>query len=111
MTTVNMHEAKSQLSKLVERACQGEDVIIARNGKPTARLVPVEGDTKPKGLRPVGLDAGKGWVGDDFNDPMPDDFMKAFGSEASARYMHPPLADDGTGQGFDEGAWRFSRTG
>jgi prevent-host-death family protein len=76
MTTVNMHEAKSQLSKLVDLACQGEDVIIARNGKPTARLVAV--DTKPKGLRPVGLDAGKGWVSDDFNDPMPDDFMKAF---------------------------------
>jgi prevent-host-death family protein len=76
MTTVNMHEAKSQLSKLVDLAHQGEDVIIARNGKPTARIVPIE--TEPKRLRPIGLDVGKGWVGENFNDPMPEDFMKAF---------------------------------
>ena len=76
MTTVNMHEAKSQLSKLVDLAHRGEDVIIARNGKPTARIVPIE--SEPKRLRPIGLHAGKGWVGDNFNDPMPEDFMKAF---------------------------------
>ena len=76
MTTVNMHEAKSQLSKLVKRVNQGEDVIIACNGKPTARLVPIE--STPKKLRPIGLDVGRGWVADNFNDPMPDDFMKHF---------------------------------
>ena len=76
MTTVNMHEAKSQLSKLVERASRGEDVIIARNGKPAARLVPIESETKK--LRPIGLHAGLGRVRDNFDDPMPDDFMKAF---------------------------------
>ncbi len=74
---VNMHEAKTQLSKLVDRACSGEDVVIARAGKPAVRLVPVE--EKPKGLRPIGLDVGKGFVvHDNFNDPMPDDFMKFF---------------------------------
>ena len=74
---VNMHEAKTQLSKLVERACAGDDVVIARGGKPAVRLVPVE--EKPKGLRPIGLDVGKGIVvHDNFNDPMPDDFMKFF---------------------------------
>jgi prevent-host-death family protein len=72
MTTVNMHEAKSQLSKLVERACQGEDVIIARNGKPTARLVPVESEIKKP--RPIGLDAGKVVIHDSFFDPLPDEF-------------------------------------
>jgi prevent-host-death family protein len=76
MTTVNMHEAKSQLSKLVDLAHQGEDVIIARNGKPTARVVPIQ--PEPKRPRPIGLHAGKGWVGDNFNDPMPEEFMKAF---------------------------------
>jgi prevent-host-death family protein len=76
MTTVNMHEAKSQLSKLVKRANQGEDVIIACNGKPAARLVPIE--SSPKKLRPIGLHAGLGRVHDNFDDPMPDDFMNAF---------------------------------
>jgi prevent-host-death family protein len=71
---VNMHQAKTQLSKLVERVCAGEEVVIARNGKSAARLVPVE----PKGLRPIGLDVGKGIVHNNFNDPMPDDFLKFF---------------------------------
>lgn len=53
MTKVNMHEAKTQFSKLVEQALAGEEVIVARNGKPLVRLVPVEG---PGALRPVGLD-------------------------------------------------------
>ena len=53
MTQVNMHEAKTQFSKLVEQALRGEEVVVARNGKPLVRLVPVEG---PGILRPVGLD-------------------------------------------------------
>ncbi|CAN5833234.1 hypothetical protein BH24DEI2_BH24DEI2_02760 [soil metagenome] len=53
MTQVNMHEAKTQFSKLVEQALAGEDVVVARNGKPLVRLVPVAG---PGALRPVGLD-------------------------------------------------------
>ena len=72
MTTVNMHEAKSQLSKLVDLAHQGEDVIIARNGKPTARIVPIE--TEPKRLRRIGLDEGKVIIHDSFFDPLPDEF-------------------------------------
>ena len=73
MTTVNMHEAKSQLSKLVDQACRGEEVIIARDGKPAARLVPFE--QKPKTLRPIGGDyADKVWMSENFNDPMPDEF-------------------------------------
>lgn len=53
MTKVNMHKAKTHFSKLVDQALQGEDVIIARNGKPLVRLVPVEGEAA---LRPIGLD-------------------------------------------------------
>lgn len=41
MLTINMHDAKSQLSKLVEAACAGEEVIIARNGHPAVKLVPI----------------------------------------------------------------------
>jgi prevent-host-death family protein len=58
VTTVNMHEAKSQLSKLVDLAHQGEEVIIARNGKPTARIIFIE--PQPKRLRPIELHAGQG---------------------------------------------------
>ncbi len=68
--TINMHEAKTQLSKLVERVCQGEEVIIARDGAPVARLVPM----RQMGERPMGLYAGKFSVPDDFNDPLPDEF-------------------------------------
>ena len=72
MTTVYMHEAKSQLSKLVDLAHQGEDVIIARNGKPTARIVPIEAG--PKHRRQIGLDEGKVVIHDSFFDPLPDEF-------------------------------------
>jgi prevent-host-death family protein len=49
---VNIHEAKTRFSQLVDRALQGEEVIIARHGKPLLRLVPIE---SPRGLRPVEL--------------------------------------------------------
>lgn len=52
MPKVNMHEAKTNFSKLVERALAGEEVVIARHGKPLVKLTPVE---VPAGLRPVGL--------------------------------------------------------
>lgn len=51
MHKVNMHEAKTHLSKLVRLALEGEDVVLARNGEPVVRLVPV----RPEGLRPIGL--------------------------------------------------------
>ncbi len=50
---VNMHDAKTNFSKLVERALQGEEVVVARNGKALVRLVPVQ---ENGGLRPLGLD-------------------------------------------------------
>lgn len=56
MTKVNMHEAKTNLSKLVDRALRGEEVILARSGKPLVRLVPVAATAKrPVGLHAVGL--------------------------------------------------------
>ena len=54
MTKVNMHEAKTNLSKLVEQALRGEDVILAKNGEALVRLVPVD---LPAELRPMGLHA------------------------------------------------------
>lgn len=73
--TVNMHEAKTQLSKLVERVCQGEEVIIARDGAPVARLLAF----RQKGDRPIGIFAGKFSVPEDFNEPLPDEYCGTTG--------------------------------
>ena len=54
MTKVNMHDAKTNLSKLVEQALSGEDVVLAKNGKPLVRLVPISTD---EDMRPLGLHA------------------------------------------------------
>jgi prevent-host-death family protein len=63
--TVNMHQAKSTLSRLVERALAGEDVVIARNGEPLVRLVPVQKERKPR--VPDRL-KGKVWMAPDFDE-------------------------------------------
>ncbi|HUC70172.1 MAG TPA: type II toxin-antitoxin system prevent-host-death family antitoxin [Stellaceae bacterium] len=60
---VNMHQAKSSLSRLVERALAGEEVLIARNGRPLVRLVPVQNKREP---RVPGRGKGKIWISPDF---------------------------------------------
>ena len=74
MDTVNIHEAKTQLSRLIERVCAGEEIIIARGGKPVARLAPLE-QRRPRRL---GLLKGKIWVAKDFDAPLPDDLLDLF---------------------------------
>lgn len=69
---VNMHEAKTELSKLIERALAGEDVVIARAGVPVVRLVPV---ARP-GQRVLGQWRGKVRVADDFDAPLPDEILE-----------------------------------
>ena len=76
MTKVNVHEAKTNLSKLIEKAKNGEEVVIAKNGVPEVRLVPVD---SPK-TDWWGMDEGKGWVADDF-DELSEDLMRAFYGE------------------------------
>lgn len=66
---VNMHEAKTNLSELVAAAERGEDVVIARNGTPAARLVAITVDHPPVRL---GVLAGEIEIGPDFDDPLPD---------------------------------------
>jgi prevent-host-death family protein len=75
MDTVNLYEAKTNLSQLVERAAAGEEIVIAKAGRPLARLVPLAKRTTP---RPLGLLAGQVRIGEDFDDPLPDDIQKAF---------------------------------
>ena len=60
---VNMHQAKTSLSRLVERALAGEDVVIARNGEPLVKLVPVPKERKP---RVPGRGKGKIWISPEF---------------------------------------------
>ena len=76
MATINVHAAKTHFSRLLERVEQGEEVVIARAGKPVARLVPVEPLVEPR--RP-GSARGLGRVAEDFDAPMPDEFLVAFG--------------------------------
>ncbi len=73
---VNIHEAKTHLSRLLQKVANGEEVTIARAGVPVARLVAVEPEKKK--IRPLGMDRGRVWVADDFDAPLPDDLLKAF---------------------------------
>ena len=64
---LNIHEAKTHLSKLLQRVAQGEEVTIARAGVPVAKLVAVAPAT-----RQLGVDKGKIWIADDFDAPIPE---------------------------------------
>lgn len=77
MEIANIHEAKSQLSKLVEQAMKGEEVIIAKAGQPMVRLVPIQPDETP---RQGGQWKGRVHIAEDF-DTLPDDVAEAFGME------------------------------
>jgi prevent-host-death family protein len=77
MPQIGMHEAKTKLSQLVERAEAGEEIVIARNGKPVARLVPVAQTSSMASVR--GIWRGKVRMADDF-DELPDDIAEAFGA-------------------------------
>jgi len=75
MRTINIHEAKTHLSRLLERVAMGEEVIISKGGKPVAKLIPV--DALPK-KRLLGSAKGKFTVPDDFNDPLPKEIEDLF---------------------------------
>ena len=77
MIQVNIHEAKSQLSRLLEQAARGEEVIIAKAGRPVARLVPIRRRVKPRRL---GAWAGRIRLHPDF-DELPEDIRRAFEGE------------------------------
>ena len=74
MKTVNLYEAKTHLSRLVDEAQAGEEIVLARNGKPVAKLVPLE-ERKPSDA--FGMDRGLVWISPDFDEPLEDfkDYM------------------------------------
>lgn len=65
---LNLYEAKTQLSSLVDQAAAGKEIIIAKNGKPMAKLVPI----RERVRRKPGRLKGKVWMSKDFDAPMPD---------------------------------------
>ena len=76
MPTVNIYRAKTELSKLVDMAASGSDVVIARNGTPVARLTSV--NNKHKRMNGFGALEGQGWIADDFDAPLPDEILAQF---------------------------------
>jgi prevent-host-death family protein len=91
-----MREAKTHLSRLVDRAANGEEIVIARRGKPVARLMPIHSESTP---RPFGLMHGQITVADDFDAPLPPEVLLEFQSAAyllsgtpiEAKEPGPPL--------------------
>ena len=75
MKKVNVHEAKTHLSELLKRVEAGEEIVIARSGKPVARLVPASVVVQK---RLLGSARGIASISDDFNDPLPLEVLQEF---------------------------------
>ncbi len=85
MPVVNIREAKTNLAKLVDLALKGEEIIIARRGKPLVKLVPAEGDA---GLRPIGLHR------QEVSDDCLEEAMRPLDEEELEHWYKPTLLDD-----------------
>jgi prevent-host-death family protein len=73
MVTVNVREAKTHLSRLLNRVTTGEEITIAKAGQPIARLVPVATAVES---RTPGIDVGHIWISEDFDDPLSEDLLR-----------------------------------
>jgi prevent-host-death family protein len=73
-TTVNIHEAKTQFSRLLKRVAAGQEIVIARAGQPVARLIPF----RQPGTRELGMDSGRVVIAADFDGPLPDAVLADF---------------------------------
>jgi prevent-host-death family protein len=83
---VNLYDAKTQLSDLVDRAARGEEIVIAKAGVPMARLVPLA--SKGRQRRPGGWE-NRVWIAEDFDAPLPSDVLGEFVGDGS---VDPPTA-------------------
>lgn len=81
MESVNIHEAKTRLSKLVARAQEGESFIIAKAGKPLVRVTAID-SPNPSQQKRIGFLAGQGLIPDDFDRLGEDEIAEVFGSTA-----------------------------
>jgi len=80
-TVINIHEAKTHLSRLLQRAAAGEDIVIAKAGEPLVRLVPYQAEVT---RRIPGAWKDKGWIADDFDDPLPEEVLGTFYGDIEA---------------------------
>jgi prevent-host-death family protein len=90
---VNIHQAKTHLSKLLQKVAAGEEITIAKAGVPIAKLVPI---VAKQAKRELGLYSGEIWIADDFDAPLPDDVLAGFLGEeepAPAKTKKPPAAE------------------
>ena len=78
MKITNIHEAKTHLSRLIESVIAGEEVVIAKAGKPLVKLIPYEVNKQPR--QPGGWE-GKVTMSDDFDDELPSDLLSGFMGE------------------------------
>jgi prevent-host-death family protein len=76
MTTINVQQAKEQLSDLLDRVAEGEEIVIVRSGRPVAKLVNL-----PRPQRKPGRLKGRIHLGPEFDDPLPDEMAAAFRGE------------------------------
>lgn len=72
---VSIHEAKTHLSRLLTEVTAGNEVVIAKAGTPIAKLIPFQ---RQQTHRVAGMDAGNGWIADDFDAPLPKAILKGF---------------------------------
>lgn len=79
MTTVSVHEAKTHLSRLIERVLAGEEIVVARNKEPVIKLIPA---AAPKKKPLLGAFKGQFKLDDGFFDPLPDDELARWNGEA-----------------------------
>jgi len=79
--TVNIHAAKTKLSSLIAEVENGGEIVIARAGKPVAKLVPIKEKSKKRTDRRPGFLKGKIRIGPDFEAPLPEDVLAAFRGE------------------------------
>lgn len=75
MSQVNVHDAKTHLSRLLERVAGGEEIVLAKAGRPVARLVPYVPEVME---RQAGSARGDVWVAPDFDAPLPDEIREGF---------------------------------
>ena len=75
---INIYAAKTQLSRLIDKASEGEEIVITRHGKPVAKLVATKAAPAKKKLRRMGGLKGKVWIAEDFDAPLPEEILAAF---------------------------------
>ena len=75
MIVINIHEAKTHLSRWLARVAGGEEIVIAKAGRPVAKLIPID---KPPQQRKPGQDAGKVWISESFDAPLPEEVIQEF---------------------------------